>query len=145
MDTTPSHADEVVLFLCCSEEDCRRFTAHLREEKLRNDVRSVVEATDLVGAIDALPPERARALVILDTGIEDAWAAFDALRASHLKAVPVLAICEPDESEGAYARGVNAVLPREHWQKYFGRTAARLTAFWLQLVHLPATRSKGDA
>ena len=140
-----SHAEKIVIFLCCSSEDCARFTGHLREEKLSNEVRLVTEARDLVGALDQLPPPRARALVILDTGLENAWDAFDALRASHLKAVPVLAICEPEESAAAYVRGVNAVLPREHWEKNFGSTAARLTAFWLQLVHLPETPSKGKS
>lgn len=138
VSTTPS-GQEVVFFLCCSSADCERFTHHLRGQKLHNEVRSVAESRNLVADIEGLPPSKGPVLVVLDGDIEHVWDGYDALRASHLKTVPVLAICEPDDADRAYARGVNAVLPREHWEKDFASTVSRLTSFWLNLVRLPKT------
>ena len=104
---------------------------------LHNDVRSVAEPRHLVAEIDALPASKGPVLIVLDGDIEHVWEGYDALKASHLKAVPVLAICGPDATDQAYARGVNAVLPKEHWQKDFANTVTHLTSFWLRLVRLP--------
>ncbi len=136
MSTTPS-GQEVVFFLCCSDDDCTRFTRHLRSQMLHNEVRSVPEPRQLVADIAGLPPSKGPVLIVLDSEIEHAWEGYDALRASHLKSVPVLAICAPDAADQAYARGVNAVLPKEHWQKDFATTVTHLTSFWLRLVRLP--------
>ncbi len=135
---------EALLFLCCSDEHCERFTKHLREEMLHNDVHNVPDALDLVAEIERRSPRGARALVVLDCTSETAWAGYDALRASALRTVPVLAICDACDVEEAYARGVNAVLPREHWQQNLARTASQMTSFWLRLVRLPATPPVGS-
>lgn len=134
---------EALLFLCCSDEHCERFTSHLRSEMLHNEVHNVPEALDLVAEIEGRTSRGARALVVLDCTSESAWQGYEALRSSHLRTVPVLAICDACDVEAAYARGVNAVLPREHWQQNLARTASQMTSFWLRLVRLPATPTGG--
>ncbi len=130
-------SEDVVLFVCCSDDDCARLTAHLRDEGHVHEIRTAHHADELVGLIDGAASDRARAVVLLDASVEGAWAGFDALRASHLRGVPVLALCGPEEEATAYGRGVNAVVCREQWATDSGRTAARLASFWLQVAELP--------
>ena len=130
-------SQEVVFFLCCSGDDCARFTGELRALMLRNEVRSVEDPRKLVSEIEHLKANQGPVLIVLDGDMEHAWEGYDALKASPHKRVPVLAICAAEDTEAAYDRGVSAVLSRERWEKEFTDTVVHLTSFWVRLVRLP--------